>query len=76
MFIGKGNKARPAWREKMKTACNLRHEPQQFVHLASAQSCVAHTVKPMRILLGVGRFLVVCPADASRLEKLGFSYAL
>jgi len=41
-----------------------------------AESAMSHTVKPMHLLLGDnGRYWIVKPADAQRLERAGYEYA-
>ena len=48
-----------------------------FRNLDNATSFASHATTPQRVMLGDDeRFWVVTPADASRLERAGFEYAL
>jgi hypothetical protein len=51
----------------------LRHNPFFFRCPLAAQAWSDRTVKPSHVVLGeVGDVLVVCPADAARLERRGY----
>ena len=51
----------------------LKHSPDIFVSGALAMTCAARCEKPHRVVMGAaGQFLVVCPADATRLARAGF----
>ena len=59
-----------------RTSLGLRNEPYRFISRETAFDFSSRTVKASRVILGSdNRFWVVCPADATRLEKLGFEYA-
>jgi hypothetical protein len=60
----------------VQTTLNLRHEPIAFVDGGLARNFAANCIKPQRVMLGCdGRFWIVCPADADRLERNGYQYA-
>lgn len=62
---------------EIKIAYGLRHEPMRYRALRLAlNAAYVHATKPMCVVLGDdGRYWVVCPADASRLERAGLEYA-
>lgn len=50
---------------------------ERYTTLAAARSAASHGVKPLRVMLGDDeRFWVVTPADAQRLERMGYEYAV
>ena len=54
----------------------LRNRPSIFRSLAAAERWAAGSAKAAWIVLGaVGEYVVVCPADFSRLTKAGFTPA-
>lgn len=60
----------------IKQKLGLRYNPDRFQNRALAFSFSNGTVKPSRVMLGCdGRFWVLCPADANKLEGLGYEYA-
>lgn len=68
--------------ERMKKALGLRYEPIAFSTLARARSYAARCKKPMWVVLGdideeagTATAWVVCPADAAKLERLGYEIA-
>ncbi len=62
---------------KYKESLNLRYEPTAFTNRETAFGWSKHTVKPSMVILGSDcKFWVVCPADASRLIKLGYEFAV
>jgi hypothetical protein len=60
----------------LRQTLGLRHEPIRFVSLALASSCAARSKCDVVMLGDDGRFWIVCLADAQRLERLGFEWAL
>jgi len=51
----------------------LKHSPLFFTVESLALMCADRCIKPHRVVMGVvGQFLVVCPADATRLACAGF----
>lgn len=51
----------------------LRNRPMVYTSLALAEQCAASCIKAAWIVLGnVGEYVVVCPADYSRLTRAGF----
>jgi hypothetical protein len=61
---------------KYKEQLGLRHEPARFTNRESAMRWSNNTVKMSMVMLGCdGKFWVVCPADATRLIKMGYEYA-
>jgi hypothetical protein len=55
----------------------MKYEPIKFIDRNNAFSFAARCLKSMWVMLGDDdRFWVVCPADASRLEKQGYEYAI
>jgi hypothetical protein len=63
--------------KKYKKQLNLRHEPARFINRNSAFSFSNNTIKMSIVMLGCdGKFWVVCPADATRLHRGGYEYAL
>lgn len=61
----------------LKAKLNLRYEPDVYRNLGNAQSSCNNRIKPHWIVLGDNDgenalYLVVCPADASKLEKSGY----
>jgi hypothetical protein len=62
---------------KYKKELNLRHEPSRFSNRESAFNYSNRTIKMSLVMLGCDcKFWVVCPADATRLLKQGYEYAL
>ena len=60
-----------------KNTLQLKYEPYKFVNRENAFKWANNSLKPQRVMLGCdGRFWVVCPADAARLEKLDYEYAI
>jgi hypothetical protein len=60
-------------------ACNiakslgLRHKPMVFLSELAARRFASECVKPHRVVMGEHpAYWVVCPADASRLERAGY----
>lgn len=56
----------------------LRQRPSIYRDEAVARDALAHGgwVKPMRLVMGeVGEWMIVCPADAARLERGGYEIA-
>ena len=61
---------------KYKKQLGLRYEPTRFLNRTLAFNYSKRTVKPSLVMLGCdGKFWVVCPADSSRLHKMGYEYA-
>ena len=59
-----------------KQQLGLRYEPSRFISKRLAEMWSANTTKPSLIILGCdSRFWVVCPADGSKLNKIGYEYA-
>ena len=59
-----------------KQMMNLRYEPSKYSRRELAFNSLKHCVKPHRVMLGCdNKYWVVCPADAARLERLGYEYA-
>lgn len=55
----------------------LKNQPVRFVNRELAIYHAATCIKPQRVMLGDdGRYWIVCPADASRLEDMGYEYAV
>ena len=53
-----------------------KNKPAEFNSRKLAFSSLDHYVKPARVMLGDnGKYWVVSPADAARLEKAGYEYA-
>jgi hypothetical protein len=60
----------------LKAACKPRHTPYVFSSLERARSFASHAVKPMWVVLAdYPTAVVVCPADAARLERAGYEIA-
>lgn len=59
----------------LKTTLNLKNAPESFVSRDLAFNLAATATKPQRVMLGEGRYLVVCPADAVKMEAAGYEYA-
>lgn len=59
-----------------RVAYGLKYEPAKFHDRELAFRSLNSHIKPQRVMLGDdGKFWVVCPADASRLERAGLEYA-
>ena len=59
-----------------KNQLNLRHEPRQFSSRDLAFSAANRSQKTAWVMLGDNeKFWVVCPADAAKLERMGYEYA-
>ena len=52
-----------------------RYGPVVIRDEATAWSLADRCTKPQIVMLGDDAYWVVCPADASRLEKAGYEYA-
>ena len=60
----------------VQTALDLRHTPIVFRDGGLAKNFAASCVKPQRVMLGCdGKFWIVCPADAERMNRSGYEYA-
>jgi len=57
---------------RMKTYEQILATAFRFSALGTAESFAHRCLKPMRVVLGEGLFLVVTPANASRLERMGY----
>jgi hypothetical protein len=54
----------------------IKKRASRFNDRTLALSRAATTIKPSRVMLGDdGKYWVVTPADASRLERMGYEYA-
>jgi hypothetical protein len=54
----------------------LRHKIIRFKSRTLVFSSLDKMLKPHRVMLGDdGYFWIVCPADATKLEKAGYEYA-
>jgi hypothetical protein len=54
----------------------IKARAARFIDRQLAFEHAATTVKPHRVMLGDdGRYWVVTPADAARLERMGYEYA-
>jgi len=61
----------------MKKQLGLRREPDMVSNGENAISYSRTCIKAKMVILGDDcKFWVCCPADASRLNKLGYEYAL
>ncbi len=61
---------------KYKKQLGLRYEPSRFSSRDAAFRWSNNTIKMSMVMLGCdGKFWVVCPADATRLYKMGYEYA-
>lgn len=59
--------------KELQKALHLRHEPRLFTRLDLARSYAIRCVKTHYVMMGdCPLFLVVCPADAARLERAGY----
>ena len=59
-----------------KTLADVLTRTARFRDRALAYDWAAHAVKSQLVMLGDdGRYWVVSPADAARLERLGYEYA-
>jgi hypothetical protein len=59
-----------------KQVAGLKYQPIRFINLSLAIEHAANCIKPQRVMLGDdSRFWIVCPADAARLEAMGYEYA-
>ena len=57
-------------------ANEIRNRASRFISRKLAFQCAAHAVKTLWVILGDdGRFWVVRPVDAMRLEKMGYEFA-
>ena len=62
---------------KIARRLNLRHEPARFTKREAAFRWSNHTTKMSQVILGCDlKYWVVCPADAARLYKMGYEYAV
>lgn len=51
----------------------IKYRPMVYTVAEYAMASAARCIKPHRVVMGiVGQYLVVCPADASRLCRAGF----
>lgn len=60
-----------------KKAYGLRYQPDRYVRLETATTALRHYIKPHRIIEVkasgfISGYYIVCPADASRLERAGY----
>ena len=53
----------------------LRHRPLIFRSLDLAGNCAARDPKAVVMMGVVGEYVVVCMADAARMERAGFEFA-
>jgi len=61
---------------EIKKSYNLKYRPDQFSTLAAAKRWADRCEKPHQVILGDnGKYWVVCPADAAKLQKAGLEYA-
>lgn len=59
----------------LKNTLGLRRKPQVFTSVKFAFSFADGCSKPHRVMLGAGKYLVVTPSDAAKLERAGFEFA-
>lgn len=63
-------------KQEVKNKNGLKYNPAIFSDRELAFSFAHGSVKPHRVILGEnGKYWVVCPADAERLQKAGYEYA-
>lgn len=62
---------------KLKKDLGLKYRPDRFLNIESAIGWANNATKLRFVMLGCdGRFWVVCGADASRLSKQGYEFAV
>jgi hypothetical protein len=65
-----------------KTFSDIMNETHKFRHFGNAQSFAANSRKSMWVMMGGcdeergGEYWVTTPANCSRLEKMGYEYAV
>lgn len=61
----------------MRTIEDISRAASKYSTLGIAKESLKSAVKPMRIMMGDdNKFWVVTPADAERMHRLGFEYAV